>query len=212
MSRKKKGSGNIYGEKVEVNQEINVYNDKVIRNETHIKVEKIKVKVEPELPPEKRKQIKEYVDRIVILEEQAKLYKISSPKGITVSKKEIEKRGLKSSLYPKVWKVFKDKFSINSYHELPANRFNSAINFFRGWEQQLLNKFIKRKLFDEIKYDRNYLLKRIFGVAKNNGKTKEDIENYCLKKFGLKIGEAKPLHLWYVYQYYAVKKKKKNIP
>lgn len=172
----------------------------VIKKQINYYGHKPKVEITPELTPAELKTLREYVDRIVKLEIQARKYKVASPYGIRVNSKS---KNITKATYAAVWKRFQDEFNLNSYKALPKASYNTAIKFLMFWEEKLLNSFLKRELFDEIEFDKAYLLRKTFGQAKKNGKTKEDLDLYCLKKFNLSLSEAKPLHIWYVYSRFA---------
>jgi len=196
LNLKVDGSGNfvsILGDAIQ--KQINYYGHKP------------KVEITPELTPAELKTLREYVDRIVKLEMQARKYKVASPYGIRVNPKS---KDITKATYIAVWKRFQDEFNLNSYKALQRKKYNTAIKFLTFWEQKLLNAFVNRKLFDEIEFDKAYLLKKTFGQAKKNGKSKEDLEMYCLDKFGLTLSEAKPLHIWYIYSRFATKPRKKR--
>ncbi|MEO2069366.1 MAG: ORF6C domain-containing protein [Desulfurobacteriaceae bacterium] len=165
----------------------------------HFHAPKFKVTIEPELSPKELKEIKDFVSRIVALELQARVYRIASPQGITAR--------TKKSTFAQVWKRIHDKFEITDYKMLRRTQYQEAIFFLRNWESKLLNELVKRGVY-KVDIPKNYLLRKLFGVAKANGKTKEDLELYCIQKFSLTLREALPGHIWYVYTRYATRKRK----
>ena len=165
----------------------------------HFHNSKVKAQLQPELSEKERKALRDFVHRIVPLELQAREHRIRSPYGITAR----ERR----KAFAQVWKVIHDKYEITDYKMLPKKNYQSALTFLRNWESALLNQFVKRKIWD-INISKQYLLKKLFGVAKANGKTKEDLELYCLQKFSLTLGEALPGHIWYVYTRYATRERR----
>ncbi|WP_163327597.1 ORF6C domain-containing protein [Desulfurobacterium thermolithotrophum] len=166
----------------------------------HFHQQKLKPEIVPELSSKQLKKIKDFIDRIVRLEIQAREFRVASPTGITA-------KGRKR-VYAAVWKVFNDKYSIPSYKLLPAKLFDSAIKFLRNWESSLMNRLVKNGC-PQLNVDRSYLLRRIYGTAKANGKTKEDLDLYSIQKFGVTLSEATTTQLWIIYRNYATKKRRK---
>ena len=179
---------------------ISVFGNAIDQVHLHLAGSKVKHTVPTELSPSQLKQIREFINRIVALELQARELRIASPMGITF------RPGNVKSAYATIWKKFNDKYNINEYKALPKNKFNSALKFLRNWETSLLNKLVKKTV--EINIERKYLLSRIFGIAKDRSVPKERIETYCLMKYGFNLSEAPTGILWKVYQY--VVRQKKN--
>lgn len=176
---------------------------KEIRKEihNHFHQQKVKAEVIPELSNEQLKRIKDFVDRIVRLEIQAREFRIASPKGITARDRK--------RVYAAVWKTFNDRFNIPSYKLLPEKYFDLAVKFLRNWESSLMDRLVNKGC-PQIDIDKHYLLKRIYGTAKANGKTKEDLDLYSLQKFGIPLLEATTSQLWVVYRNYSTRKRRRK--
>lgn len=107
VKQKSKGNNNI---QIGINQGTVIKTDKVVKKNEVIS------NPETDITQEQAKQILEAVNRIVELNEKAGKFKTANEKGLCFSQ---------------TWTAFKNRFNITSYHLLPKEKFEDAIDWLK---------------------------------------------------------------------------------
>ena len=150
------------------NLQIGINQGTIIKTHKITKRNEVIPNPETHITQEQAKQILEAVNKIVELNEKAGKFKTPKDKGICFSQ---------------TWTSFKNRFNVTSYHLLPKDQFDQAID----WLKKQIAYEHRPKLRKSNNSEwRKEMFKAIYAKAQSNSMEKEELYNFIQNRLSLK--------------------------